>query len=364
MIEVDADPAPFAPPLEWARANAWIAGWWLGGRALVVVTALCVGGSRSLAGWDGRWYRTVAEHGYLLVPGRQSDPAFFPLFPALLRAVHELGLGYAAGGTTLANVAFLGALAAFHVLTRDVFGSAFARRATVYLAVFPFGYVFSMAYPESTILAAMALAVVAATRGRWGISAVCAAIAALGRPEGIFVVAPLLVTAWRRRRTLSPLRQGLAFGASLAGGGALCAYPLYLDRVLRDPDAWPAAERAWGRRFTPLGALHAIEHLPRAFEGNAWIARDVVATVLYLALLAAAARAGAPRAWILVGAAIVVLPVFSGSFASIGRFGLLAPPVFWGLAAIGRRRRLDLSIRAASCILLVAATATIPLVFP
>jgi hypothetical protein len=27
-----------------------------------------------LSYWDGAWYRTVADQGYLLIPGRQSDP--------------------------------------------------------------------------------------------------------------------------------------------------------------------------------------------------------------------------------------------------------------------------------------------------
>ena len=379
MIEAGAASAPFSPALAWIRDHAWIAGWWLVGRGLVLVSALAVhalgpagligSGARThalgaLASWDGRWYRDVAAHGYLLVPGRQSDPAFFPLFPALLRAAHHLGFGYSSTGIALANAAFLATLPVFHVLTRDLFGPTLARRATVYLAIFPFGYVFSMAYPESIVLGAMTLAVVAAARGRWVVAAFCAAAASLGRPEGLFVVAPLLVLAWSARHALTPARRGVAFGASLASVGALAAYPLYLDRVLRDPGAWSRAERAWGRRFTPLGALHAIEHLPQAFAGNAWVTRDVVAFVLYVVLLVAAARAGTPRVWLLVAGAIVVLPLFSGSFSSIGRFGLLAPPIFWGLAWVGRRPRLDLSIRAASLVLLVAATATIPLIFP
>jgi hypothetical protein len=56
--------------------------------------------------------------------------------------------------------------------------------------------------------------------------------------------------------------------------------------------------------------------------------------------------------------------VFSGSFDSIGRFGLLAPPLFWGLAWLGRSRRADLAIRATSLVLLVVATATVPYIFP
>ena len=356
---------PFSVLGTWARRHAWIVAWWVGSRA--VVFAAAAAGPRSLGAlntWDARWYRIVASKGYLLVPGRQSDPAFFPLYPVLLRVVHGIGIGYATAGVAIANVAFLVALVAFHALTRELLGGAVARRATVYLAIFPVGYVFSMAYPESLVLAAIAAAGVAALRGRWGLAATAAAAAALARPEGVFVAVPLLVLAWQRRSRLTPVRSGVAFGSVLAAGGGFAAYPLYLDRVLHDPAAWSKAERAWGRRFTPFGAAHALQHLPQAFAGNHWVARDVAATVCYLLLLAAAARAGAPRAWLAAGVAIVVLPLFSGSFASIGRFGLLAPPVFWGLAWLGRDRTIDRGVRVVSIALLIAATATVPFAFP
>jgi hypothetical protein len=63
---------------------------------------------------------------------------------------------------------------------------------------------------------------------------------------------------------------------------------------------------------------------------------------------------------VLAGALVVVLPTFSGSFHSIGRFGLLAPAVIWGGALVVRRRW----VYAVAAVLLVAGVATIPLVFP
>jgi hypothetical protein len=358
-------PAPFAVVLDRVRRHAWIGAWWLGGRGLVLVASLASRrGIDALGMWDGRWYRTVARDGYLLVPGRQSDPAFFPLFPVLLRGGHALGLGYTAAAVAIANGAFLVALLAFHALTEELFGDSLARRATVYLAIFPFGYVFSMAYPESLVLAAIALACLAAIRGRWPAAAMCAAAAALARPEALFLALPLAALGWRQRSRLSPGGRAVALGAALAPLAAAAAFPLYLDRVLHDPLAWTRAERAWGRHFSVLGALRAVEHLGDAFAGNAWVVRDVVATVLYVALLVAAARAGTPRSWLLAGSAVVLLPLFSGAFSSIGRFGLLAPPVIWGLAWVGRRRRVDLAVRGLSLALLVAATVTIPLAFP
>jgi len=348
----------------WLRRSAWIGAWWLGSRTIVFATAAASHSVSVLAGWDGHWYRTVASDGYLLVPGRQSDPAFFPLYPSLLRIVHSAGIGYETGGLLIANLAFLGALVAFHALTRDLFGDAIARRATKYVAIFPIGYVFSMAYPESLVLTAIALAGLAAVRGRWGVSAVAATAATLARPEGVFLAFPLAALAYRRRSELTPAEAGLAFGSALAPLGAFAAFPLYLDRVIHDPVAWSRAERAWGRHFSPLGAFHAVTGLPHAFAESAWIARDAAMAVLYILLLVAAARMGVPRAWLAAGSAVVILPLFSGSFESIGRFGLLAPPLFWGLASLARRRGVDLTLQALSIALLVAATATITLAPP
>jgi hypothetical protein len=160
------------------------------------------------------------------------------------------------------------------------------------------------------------------------------------------------------------VRWGLALGAVLAPAAALASFPLYLGYVLGDPLAWNHAEQAWGRRVSPLGFIRAFEHLPHALSQNPWLVRDVVAFVFYAVILAAARRAGVSVPWLVGGVAVVVLPLFSGSFESIGRFGLLAPPVFWGLAWLGRKRGVDRAIRAASVVLLVAATVTVPYVFP
>ena len=361
------------------RLLAWIATWWAIGRAAIVLAAIVVhrfgpsGWIRNvehahalgpLAAWDGKWYRMVASSGYLMVPGRQSDPAFFPLYPVLVRGGHALGLGYSASALLLANLGFFAALVAFHALTRELLGWSTARRATMYLAVFPFGYAFSLEYPESIVLALIAASALAALRGRWGLAAAAAAAAALARPEGLFVALPLLAIAWQQRNELTPVRRGLALGAVLAPAAAIASFSVYLASVLGDPMAWSKAEQAWGRHFSPLGVVTAIEGLGGSFAHDAWVVRDVVAVAVYLGLIAVAARARVPWPWLVSGAAIVVLPLFSGAFDSIGRFGLLAPAALWGLAALGRDLRAHRVILLVSVPLLCAAIVTLPLRYP
>lgn len=348
-----------------AQPPRWLLGWWAAGRLVAIMTALAVKPTVwTLDRWDGRWYRMVARGGYLLVPGRQSDPAFFPLYPILLRGVHAAGVGWGVAGPLLSNVALLLGLELFYLLSREIFSQPLARRATTYLAIFPLGYVFSMAYPESVVLVLLTAAPLAALRRRWWLAVLCAGAAALARPEGLFLVLPLASIAWRQRSSLTPVRRGAALAAVLAPPAALMSYSLYLDSVLHDPLAWSQAERAWGRKWRVTGIFHAFAHVPSLVGHHPWLVRDVVCFFLYLGLLYAARRVGTPPAWLAAGAAIVILPVFTGAFDSIGRFGLLVPPLVWGLAGLTKDARSERLVRIFSLVLLVVGTASLVYVFP
>ncbi len=310
--------------------------------------------------WDGRWYKTVAEHGYILLPARQSDPAFFPLFPIVLRAAHALGPSYLTAALVLANLFFVAGLLVFHELSREVVGDELARNSAVLAAFFPASYAFSMTYPESLVLLALSLALLFAFRGRWTLCAFAGAAAALTRPEALVFVLPLVAIAFARsdRRAHGP-----ALGAVLAPAASLAAFPLYLGWALHDVFAWSNAEAAWGRSFHADAPVRAVQELFRPGR-DPWLWRDVAFVLLYLGLLVVARRHGVGRAWIAAGALIVVLPLLSGTFMSEARFGLLAFPVYWGLAFVARRPAVLAALLVGSAALLVAGTMTIPLANP
>jgi hypothetical protein len=379
---------PATRPLSW---SSWLAErrpifiWWAGARALVLGTALIIHavgrpyGYYShavlakplgvLAVWDGIWYRRVAVHGYLFVPGHQSDTAFFPLYPILLRAVHLTGLRLDVAGLLLSNLFLLVALLALYELGLALLPAADARRAAIFVAVFPTSYVFSMIYPESLVLGCMALAILLAVRGRWLPCSFFAGAAALARPEGAMLVLPLAAIAVDRWRTLPPDTRGKAVAGVLAAPAALLSFLLYLGWAVHDPFAWNETQQAWGRSFRATGFLLSIRRLVTDLGKNYWGLRDALFCVAFLVLLALAARAkiawpGTRWAWIVFGLAIVLLPLASGSMESDARFGLLALPIYWGLAVVARRRWLERGLLVLSTALLVGATATIPLIFP
>jgi hypothetical protein len=317
-----------------------------------------------LESWDGIWYRHIAEHGYLLIPDHQSDPAFFPLYPLLLKIIRSLGLSTGAGGIVVSTLLFLGALIGFDALGRELFPARVARRATLLLAVFPTTYVCSMVYPESLVLLAFALTGLFALRGRWLLCAMTAAVAALARPEGILLTLPIAFVLHERRQALSAQERGRGVAAVLAAPAAALSFPIYLGWALGDPFAWTQAQHAWGRSFRIGGLIVAIERVTTGAGSQGWLIRDVVFCLLTLVLLWAAWRAGAPRGWIVLGGLTVLLPLGSGSFNSDARFALLALPAYWGLAWLCHDDRVFKGVAALSAVLLVGATVTLPLVFP
>jgi dolichol-phosphate mannosyltransferase len=364
-----------------AQAYASIAGWWAASRALVLAAALVVqalGWPRKswypsvfheplalLRAWDGRWYLTVAERGYFVVPRHQSDPAFFPLYPLLVNGLHVLGLGRIAAGLLLANLAFLLGLVALYELARTWLPEPDARRTAIYAALFPFGFVFSMVYPESIVLAAMAFAGVFAARRQWVAAGICAALATLGRPEGLFVALPLAMLAARRWPQASIGERTRALWGALAAPAALLGLAAYQRTAVGDPLAFSHAQRMWGRWFSIGGIHRTVTELLHAPElHREWLYRDLTFLVGYLACLYLAHRVGVPRSWVLAGALVLLLPLWSGSVTSVARFGLLVPPVYAGLARLGRNRLVDWSLRATAAGLLGVGSATILLHWP
>ena len=127
--------------------------------------------------------------------------------------------------------------------------------------------------------------------------------------------------------------------------------------------AWSLAERAWGRSFSFAGIGHAFQQLVERGQ-SPWLWRDVAFCVIYLGLLAAARRVGISWPWLVASAAVVLLPLASGTFLSDARFGVLALPAYWGAAGLARRRVVRLPLLVVSAALLVAGTMTIPLANP
>jgi len=309
--------------------------------------------AETFAAWDSAWYLDIAQTGYVFRPDSQSNIAFFPLYPVLIRT-----LAFPFGGTeraawlsgiVISYVCFFAALVLLHRLTEHMAGRReAARRAVLYAAVFPFSFPFTRIYAESLFLLVSVAAVWLAVLGRWSWAGVCGALAALTRPNGILIAIPLGLMALRSGGGVKMIsRRIVALQMVPAGLGAYCLFAFTLSG---DPLAWINAQRHWGYSIGNApwaimqGTLETIEaqglytYLVSA-EGQIYGLSHALIGLGVIALIPSIFN----RLGVALGcyvAAGILIPFSSNALEGIGRYAATLFPVFMYLGATVRSRRL------------------------
>jgi hypothetical protein len=283
----------------------------------------------TLVAWDGLRYLDVAR---VLYPAHlaQQD-GFFPLLPLILRGLDDAGVPRVAGGLVLANLAGLAGLIAVAYVTEPLFGERVAVRSAVGLACFPLSYVLSMLYSEPFALAAGFGAVALAQRGRYWWSVPLGLAVGLSRSNGVLFLLPLAGVALRRGGPV--LARAASVAAPALGLGAFLGY---LWAHTDSPFTYQRAQRKfWFRRSPGRAAAYAL--LDRvSFQRDFVLSPSPYLTVGYLAAILGLARR-VPVEWTAFGLLTILMPLSTGRYAGIARYGLLALPAFWALALLGGR---------------------------
>ena len=329
------------------------------------------------ARWDSVWLLGIAEHGY----ARAGSAAFYPLYPGAVGALGRVFFGhYVVAGIVVSLAAALGSFLLLHRIAEERLGADGARRAVLYLAVFPFTLFLQAVYSESLYLLLTLAAFVLAERRRWLAAGAVTGLALLTRPTAVALLPALALLAWRERDRVRPL-------ASLAVAPVVfAAYPLYLWAAHDDPWRFLHAQRLWSRHLSPAGPLGGIwDGLRAGWAGIEQVASGShthrywtpvqnadpirVATlnletlaflVLFVVLTVIAwRRFGAPYGLFAALSLAIPLSVPSDRWPllSLPRFGLTIFPLFLALAVLGGRPRVHTAIVVVSSLLLGVAVA-------
>ncbi|MCS7056273.1 MAG: hypothetical protein NZM18_08915 [Thermoflexales bacterium] len=312
------------------------------------------------AKWDSQWYVQIARDGYWFQPLRQSNVAFFPLYPLAMRLLAPLvGENLVLAGFLISNAAFLLALIFLYRLTElELADRASARRTVFYLALFPTAFFFSAVYTESLFLLLSVATMYFARRQYWLAAALTGMLASATRNLGIVLWA-LVTWEWLRRHGWSLqgtmrrqtwsllLRDVKAHWTELVIIAAiplgLLLYMAFLEINFDRPLAFIEVQAAWGRQNIGPGAVLARELSALAdFQLN----RGSLNRLLNLSF-ALIALAMTPFIWRRLGEGyavytlvLILVPLFS-SVASVMRYVLPLFPTFILLGWWGRRPTLD-----------------------
>ena len=288
---------------------------------------------RFLTAWDGGWYMLIAGKGYpkslVAAPG-QSDHAFFPLYPLLIRGVHAVAgasLDRAAVAVTL--VASAAAMVVIWLLVERLTDTPTATRTIAFMSFFPWAFIFSFAYSEGLLLLFVGICLLALLDERWVIAGLAAALAGVARPNGFVLALPC---GWAALVAIRRTRDWRALAAPVLAPLGILAFFVYLQMRTGDFLAnLHARSRGWAydgigffHRPTPGKVLSSVLAHP-------FLDIDKLVSFLSIAFILMALALmlwWRPPAvvWLYV-LPVVVLALWFDTYVSMARFALTAFPL-------------------------------------
>ena len=211
-----------------------------------------------MSGWDGQWYRVIAEQGYPAVlpragwGGIDMNPwAFFPLFPMAVGGIMRVtGLPFEIVGPLLSTLIGFVAMHLLFKLVDQAVGRWEAIVAVTATSFYIASAAFSASYTESAalLLVVTVLLLLRARRYAWVVVALLAL--SLTRNVVIAMVPVILahaVVRWRQRdEGEHPVRLRWGMAALAAYAGALTfLWPTIVSIGTDTPDAYNQTMLAW-----------------------------------------------------------------------------------------------------------------------
>ncbi len=292
--------------------------------------------------WDAEHYLGIAQHGY-----SGFEPAFFPLYPELIRVVTLLTGSHLIAGLIVSNTASFFALLYLYKLVAHEYNRQVAQRAVFYVSIFPTAIFFSAVYSESLFLFLTVASFYYVRERAWIKAGIFGFFAALTRSEGVLLAVPFFIewiVAFKEggrefaRYWFDDIVKPL-IGMALVGLG-LAVYMAYLWVLTGDPLRFSHVQTHWGRHaewpwssISNTVAKIAHAHAPQTIANESL---ELFFTALMLAVLVAGVRRVRLSYTVYMLLSIVV-PMSTGSLMSMQRFALVLFPMFALLALWGSR---------------------------
>ncbi|QQR84870.1 MAG: hypothetical protein IPJ76_09565 [Flavobacteriales bacterium] len=295
---------------------------------------------------DAGWYARIAEHGYPRLSGphelghaeredvHQSEWAFFPLYPLLVRATATaLGCRTEVAMWWLGLVICIGAALMYRAFAGHSDPGHGAWHSAVLLS-FPMAMYLHVYYTEALFLLLLMGVFAFAQRKWWTWCATSLALLVLVRPNGLFAVPALLLyvqeqEGLRWERALTDKRMMLRLARVLLPAATVwAAYAVFQWHCTGSAFAFSLAQAGWGRGTTwPFMGFFRSGDV--ATQVESWY------TIVLLGALVAVARR-LPLSFNVLIWLNVLMPLCSGSVDSMTRFTLGLFPLLLLLGQWGR----------------------------
>jgi hypothetical protein len=320
--------------------------------------------------WDGEHYVALALDGYFQAP-RYVSPAFFPMYPLLVRSFSEVfggspskeALSY--WGPLLSLLFLPFAFYFIYEIARQGWGERAAKGTILALAFFPTAFFFNAAYTESLFLALSAGSLWAIrVKRNLLLACILAGLATATRNVGIFLVAPLMYEWIAQGGLKEPRERWRGLYLAFAPSG-LIVYMGYLWIKFGDPLLFYSSQKYWKREATgPLDTANrawatAVEGVGMLSDSRLWAHPSVqnfadhleransfcnLAFLIFAVVVLLAGVRKLPLSLTIYSLLLIVPPALFGTpdvpLMGIPRCVLVAFPVFIVLGLLARKKPL------------------------
>lgn len=295
--------------------------------------------------WDALHYVNLAELGYsgYMEDGKHLFLVFFPLYPWLMRLVSALTGNTMATGLLISFLCYAGGCVYLYKLTAWELDRRAARRAVLFLSVFPYAFFFGGIMTESLFLLTTAAGLWYIRRHRWWLAGAIGILAAMTRMHGILLVGAAAAELVENRGGFDWKEIGRRLPALLLPVLGTLVYLLLNWQVAGDPFAFTVMQEHWSQGFCWISDTlwyvlqNALSYPTEAVRYQLWLPTILLFPVFFA--LAVYARKRFRSMYTLYGFVYLVLNYSLSWLLSAGRYLSCALPFFLFAAALTERRR-------------------------
>lgn len=300
------------------------------------------------ANFDGQHYLSIAIEGY-----KNSNFAFFPLYPALISIIHDVTkLPHLYAGILISLTSFFLAIWMIYKITRIDFKSNIAWLTIIFLSFFPLSFYYHSVYTDSLFLLLTTSSFYFARKGKWYLCGLFGALATADRLSGLSLI-PALALEWYLQNS-QMIKSGLELIISFIRKALLplslillgfLSYALYLQIKFEDWLLFQKSMIAWQQdEFVfPLRVLYRyIKIFFSVHPGlvEYWIAvLEFISFLCYISLSIYVWKKIRPSYGLFM-VILLMLVTFTGTLWGSPRYFLHLFPGFIGLALLAHQNNL------------------------
>ena len=279
-----------------------------------------------LGNWDGGHYINIAKLGYI----DNSQYAFFPLYPLLIKLVSQITGSYLIAGLFISITSSFFAMHLLFKLVSQDFGKSIGTKTVVAFLIFPTSFFLLTTYSEGLFLLLVVLTFYFLRQKKLVLATIICALASATRLAGLAIFLALLfevqISSGINRKNWYVLFGALGF----------ILYCFYLYTKTSDPFYFITAEASWQRFITVPG--FSFWETIKTLVNNGFLNKDYFNAFLELTFsifgLGMSLRVFRflPASYGIYALISILLPIFSSLLTSIPRFILPIFPIFILLA--------------------------------